>query len=169
MTGKIKELKRDFHTFKPEITLVMDSNDLEQLEKLQGEELEITIKKKSRKRGLRANRYYWELLNQLAASLRVSNAWMHNSLLQRYGTFVEIGSQVPFVYLDDDADYMENQEVHLKPTGQPGEFILLKGSHEYNSKEMARLIDGLVEECKAQGIETMDKEEIERLVQEWKA
>lgn len=38
------------------------------------------------------------------------------------------------------------------------------GSSSYDTKEMARLIDEVVEECKAQGIETMSKNELDNLI-----
>ena len=41
------------------------------------------------------------------------------------------------------------------------------GSSQYDSKRMARLIDGLIEECKLQEIETMPPDEIERIKQQW--
>ena len=41
------------------------------------------------------------------------------------------------------------------------------GSSTYDSKEMSRLLDAVIEDCKAQGIETMTPNEIERLKQAW--
>lgn len=38
------------------------------------------------------------------------------------------------------------------------------GTSEYDTKAMARLIDEVVEECKAQGIETMSKKELDNLI-----
>ena len=41
------------------------------------------------------------------------------------------------------------------------------GSSSYNSKQMSRLIDNLVQDCKAVGIETKSDKEIECLLKEW--
>lgn len=41
------------------------------------------------------------------------------------------------------------------------------GSSVYNSKEFARLIDFLQEECRSQNIETRPKEEIDAMLREW--
>lgn len=41
------------------------------------------------------------------------------------------------------------------------------GSSSFNSKQMARLIDGVVQDCKAYEIETKPKEEIESLIRSW--
>jgi hypothetical protein len=42
------------------------------------------------------------------------------------------------------------------------------GSSEYDSKQMARLIEEVVDECKEQGIETMTPAELEELIQKEK-
>lgn len=38
------------------------------------------------------------------------------------------------------------------------------GSSSYNSKQMSRLIDNLVQDCKSVGIQTLDDIEIEELI-----
>ena len=42
------------------------------------------------------------------------------------------------------------------------------GSSTFNTKEMATFIDGIVSECKEQGIETQNESEIKELVKLWK-
>ena len=41
------------------------------------------------------------------------------------------------------------------------------GSSSFNSKQMARLIDGVVQDCKPYGIETKPQAEIDSLLKEW--
>ena len=41
------------------------------------------------------------------------------------------------------------------------------GSSEYDTANMSRLIDGIISECREQGIETMTPSELERLKQQW--
>ena len=41
------------------------------------------------------------------------------------------------------------------------------GSSSFNTKQMSRLIDGLVQDCKVYNIETKTPEEIESLLKEW--
>ena len=41
------------------------------------------------------------------------------------------------------------------------------GSSSFNSKQMSRLIDGVVQDCKAYEIETKSNAEIESLLKEW--
>ena len=53
------------------------------LEQEKDKKLEIKIYRP--KRGLRANAYYWELVNELANVLRMDNDELHFILLQKYG------------------------------------------------------------------------------------
>ena len=41
---------------------------------------------------------------------------------------------------------------------------MLRGSSTYDTKEMSELIDGLVSECREQGIETLPSEEFDRMM-----
>lgn len=43
-------------------------------------------------------------------------------------------------------------------------FYQIKGSSEYNTKEMSHLIDGIVSECKEMKIETLPPWEVERMM-----
>lgn len=105
----------------------------------------------------------------------MSNARAHNMLLRSYGVPETIGGQLTIAMLPVEAEdeILERELYHLKPTsktkvGKDGQifraYILLKGSSDYDTKEMARLIDGTVEEAKMLGLETLPKEEIERMM-----
>ena len=47
-------------------------------------------------------------------------------------------------------------------------YLLLRGSHTYNTAEMSSLIDGTVQDAKEQGIETATPDELERMKQQWR-
>ena len=47
-------------------------------------------------------------------------------------------------------------------------YLLLRGSHTYNTEEMSILIDGTVQDAKEQGIETATPDELERMKQQWR-
>ena len=46
-------------------------------------------------------------------------------------------------------------------------YRIYKGSSEYDTKEMAILIDGIVSECQELGIETLTPDELDKLKSEW--
>lgn len=102
---------------------------------------------------------------------------MKNLLLQRYGQLaIENDSVVSFI-IRDDIDVMEREEIHLRITDRvrtmdDGKlyrvYLLMRGSHTYNTYEMSKLIDGTVQEAKEQGIETATPDEIRRMKEQWK-
>lgn len=60
---------------------------------------------------------------------------------------------------------------YVDKAGEPKKsriFWHIKGSHEMDSKEMARLIDSTIVEAKELGIETLTCEELERMKASWK-
>lgn len=143
----------------------------------QGERYTAEIKKISKKRSLDANSYYWSLIGKLSKSLNISTSHCHNLMLRRYGTFKFFGGQVMYAVIPDtdeaskEAD--EADKFHIKPTSEVREgkdglmyrtYIMLKGSHEYNTTEFSHLVNGLVDECKQVGIETATPDEIAKMI-----
>lgn len=124
------------------------------------------IKEYKEKRSLNANNYYWELVTQLGNVLKMDKEDLHFQLLQKYGQ-----SEMISVVADVD---IKN---YLKYYAEAGESVLngktfkhykvYKGSSEMDSKEMSILINGLVEECHIQGIETKTPQEINSLLERW--
>lgn len=174
-TGELAGMSRDYKTGKPVVQLAL-VEDPEPLDELAGKLLRIEIKEHKGKRSLNANDYYWVLLSRLGDKLRVSKAYLHNLMLRRYGQPEVIGGKTVYVVIRESDDTQrivdEDEYNHLKPTselkaGKDGmyrTYILLRGSHSYNSKEMYTLIEGLISECKENGIETLPPEEVQRLV-----
>ena len=130
------------------------------------------------KRSLDANAYYWTLLGRLAAALNISNNYCHNIMLRRYGVLEEFDGKPVYIVIPDTEEAEkkaeESETYHIKPTSNVREgndgnmyrtYILLKGSHGYDTAEMSRLISGLVDECKQCGIETMTPDELARMME----
>ena len=46
-------------------------------------------------------------------------------------------------------------------------YKVYRGTHTYDTKEMAKMIDGTIQECKQVGIDTATPAEIERMQQLW--
>lgn len=125
----------------------------------------IEIKEKKRKRSLDQNALYWVVLTQVAKKLNISNPRCHNLMLRRYGVPERYGDQAVYVVLPDTEEASEKaaeaETYHLKPTsqvkaGKDGNtyrtYILLRGSSTYDTAEMTRLIDGVMDDAKQMGI-----------------
>lgn len=178
--ARIKDMGR---TLSGSLTITLESRQMDTAEALalsQEEGLDVEIRKKRRKRSLDSNAYYWKLASEAADMLHVSKPYMHNYLLRRYGQIAIIDGQAVYAVLPDTDEAQkavdEAQTYHLKPTSQvkPGKggimyrtYMMLKGSSEYDKKEMSHLIEGLVSECKEMGIETLPPTELERMMMEY--
>ena len=141
-----------------------------------GARVALKVTKYNEKRSQNANSYYWQLLTKLAGVLKISNNYCHNMMLRRYGVLAEIDGMPMYCVIPDTDEAEktadESETYHIKPTsnvreGKDGKmyrtYMLLKGSHEYDTAEMSRLISGLVDECKQCGIETMTPAELARM------
>ena len=144
-------------------------------EKLADKDLKIEIYRQNQKRSLNANAYYWRLVGEMAKRLNVSNGYCHNQLLRRYGTLLSDEEQPWAVRVPDTPEAIkrvdEDTELHLMPTSkvvvEDGIYrihMIIKGSHEYDTAEMSKLINGAVSEAQEMGIETMTPEEIQHLM-----
>lgn len=165
-TGKLKQPIIDYSTGRLNVLFEPDQDFRQTYEELKGcEKLSLEIKRYRRKRSLDANAYYWVLLGKLARCTGQSNAELHNQMLRMYGQseiFEGKGVYMTIPETDAAIKKVDNaMDYHLMPTSQIRlgidgvdyrTYKLLRGSHTYNSEEMARLIDGLISDCKDAGI-----------------
>lgn len=128
------------------------------------------------KRSLSQNSYYWVLIGKVADKLRISKSRLHNDMLRHYGQRMMVDDKPVIVYIPDTEESentaMESDTVHLKQTSSVLEgnngityraWVMLRGSHDYNSLEMATLVSGIVQEAKQLGIETLTPEQLEQM------
>ena len=124
----------------------------------------VEIKRHRKRRSLDQNAMYWSVLGQIAKALGVSNNYAHNMMLRRYGQAERYGDKAVYVVLPDteEAEKQANEAetYHVRPTSQVKEgkdgnyrtYILLRGSSTYDTAEMTRLIDGVMDEAKQMGL-----------------
>lgn len=162
--GKISSTFRDIVTGKWNLTFSTDQNVAEAAQIFFGKDIDVKLKQHKEKRSLDANAYYWCILTKLARIHGWSNAEAHNRMLRDYGQYEQVEGQLIAVPLPDtdqtEREVLSKMEYHLalspKVTVMKGEtkrvYLLLRGSSTYNTEEMARLISGLIEECRYSGI-----------------
>lgn len=130
------------------------------------------LKEHKELRSLNANSYFHVLCDKLRQYNRVSMARQKNELIAAYGQLeymdgeqVVIKSQIP------PEKMLDQEHLHLKFITYKNDgyfYRVCRGSHTYDTSEMAKLIDGTVEECRAAGIETLPPRELERLKAAWR-
>lgn len=124
------------------------------------------VKEYKEKRSLNSNNYAWKLITEIANVMRLSKEEVYLEMLKAYGQ-----SQMVSVLAEIDVSK------YFKYYSEAGESILngkkfkhykvYMGSSEMNTKQMSILIDGIVQEAKQLGIETLTPAEISRLKEEW--
>lgn len=124
------------------------------------------VKPYRQKRSLNANAYAWTLMNEIANRLRTSKDEVYLEMLKRYGQ-----CEVVSVLSDIDISrFVKYYEEIGKGHVEGKEFTHYRcyiGSSEYDSREMAILIDGIVSEAEALGIDTLPTTAIERMKALW--
>lgn len=169
-TGKLKQPVIDYLSGRMAVLFEPNEDFRQAYEELKGcDKLRFEIKPYRAKRSLDANAYYWVLITKLAKKISISNPELHNMMLRMYGQAEIIEGKAVYLTIPDteEAERKVNNatDYHLQATSQVREgndgimyrtYKLLRGSHTYNTEEMARLIDGLVQCCKDAGIPDSD-------------
>ena len=112
------------------------------------------------KRSLNQNDFYWHLLNELAKKLKIGWRELHFDMLKNYSTVWEM--LVPENTKITGIEYYEKKTAIIKNGKRFNVYHVYTPSHELKTDEFAILLDGLVQECEQQGIETRSPDEIER-------
>lgn len=176
-TGTIKDMFRGMDgKFSMLLTIEEEPGDIESL---MGKKLKIKISEWKKKRSLDANNYFHALADKLRMKIDTvpwSMAHIKNHLIADYGQVMYLESGVPLIYKTNaPPEYVQElEEPHLSLVKTEIErdtpvyfYRMYRGSHTYNTQEMSRLLDGTIEECKAQGIETMTPAQLERMLSAW--
>ena len=164
--GRLKGLGIDLMSRHQKLEIEVDSDIRKEYDELKDKEkLRIRIVQYRKKRSLDANAYYWTLLTKFADVIGLSNPEAHNMMLRGYGQSEIFDGKAVYVTIPDteEAEKKVNNatDYHLAPTSQVRlgndgviyrTYRLLRGSRTYDTKEMSRLIDGLITCCKEAGI-----------------
>ncbi len=177
MKLQIKQIKPQYDELRqPQLVLTLATNIIPPLDKLrqataQNKTLDVDISEHKKKRSLDANSYAWVLITKIADVLRTSKEEVYIDMLKRYGQrepqlLSVVAEGVPMVYRATQNHCVEVGESELN--GKLFKHIaILIGSSQYDTRQMAILIDGIVSECKELGIETMTPAELESLKEKW--
>ena len=153
--------------------LILHIDDPKGVDDLMEKDLRLKLTQWRNIRSLNANRYFHLLSDKLADVMKMSKPRMKNYLLYRYGQRArdKDGNLAIIKSNADEDELLEREDFHCwfyrtAPDGVPM-YVLLEHSRFYDTKEMSVLIDGVVDECKNQGIDTMTPDEIEEMKQKW--
>ena len=135
---------------------------------------EYDISPAKKKRSLNANAYAWRLINDIALAVRETPETVYREALKNVPNICEV------VCIEDRAadsmirlwtrDHI-GRRVEREPSAKNAGCSILwlyYGSSDFDTRQMAMLIDGLIQDAQALGIETRPEEEIRSLLEEWK-
>jgi hypothetical protein len=131
------------------------------------------IKQQRPKRSLNANAYCWVLIGKIAEKLELPNDAVYEMMLQQYSeayTYMVVKPEaVEKVKATLKAGHIYAYEIGNVNVGHKEgvQLQLYYGSSTFDTKQMSRLIDGIVSEAKDLGIETATPAELARYKEEW--
>ena len=130
------------------------------------------LKKKPSLRSLTANAYAWVLIDKLSEAVGEKKTDVYRRAVK------DVGGNMQTVCLQNKSVEMFRRIWEKNGIGWQTEQLesriagctnvqIYYGSSTFDTKQMSRLIDNLVQDCKALGIETMPPEQLERLLSGW--
>ena len=175
LSGKIADMSFDFVSGKPKLTLVLNERQSAEMlydELHDCEKLSVKISKHREKRSLDANAYLWVLLDRLSEKLQTPKEDLYREAIK------DIGGVSEFVCVKNEAVERlcdgwgrnglgwQTDTFQSKLEGCTN-VILYYGSSTYDKAQMSRLIDNIVQDCHAQGIDTMTPNQLAELKSRW--
>lgn len=139
----------------------------------QGKVYDLELKKaRNRKRSLDSNAYCWVLMDKIAAHYRVPVSEVYRNFVR------EIGGNSEIICMMDRAVEVFCRSWERNGLGWQTEVLPSKiegcsnvkvyyGSSTYDTVQMSRLIELVVQECHDAGIETKTREELDSLLAQW--
>lgn len=175
LTGKIVDASVDFVTGILKVTFaVNEKNDF-----LQGyddlkdiEKLSIEVKPFKARRSLDANAYCWVLIDKIAENQGVSKEEVYRESIKNIGGNSEIVC-VKNEAVDRLCEGWRRNGIGWQTDTFPSKIdgctnvILYYGSSVYDSKQMSLLLDNIIQDCNALGIQTETPEMIAKIKSLW--
>lgn len=174
-TGTIEDISIDYQSNKAKISILLETKQLDILEQVKNDgKLKVSLKKYRKKRSLNANSYFWQLLQELCELVELDTVEEYKRRVKELGifrqfkieaenikTFKKMWTSQGIAWFCEIADttYIGNTEFKI--------INAYYGSSSFNSKQMARLINGVVQDCQPYGIETKPQKEIDSLLRSW--
>lgn len=175
VSGKIVGANIDYATNKPTLMLqINEANDFKQLVDDMNtlDKLSIEIKPYRARRSLDANAYCWVLIDRLAEKLNESKENVYREYIKHIGGNSEIVC-VKNNAVERLCEGWSKNGIGWQTDTFPSKIegctnvILYYGSSTYDSSQMHRLLDLIIQDCKQQGIPTETPDEIARMESLW--
>lgn len=169
----IRDFNGDYH-----LTFVAKDPEAGRIfDEYKSREIEITVEIPRKKRSLNANAYMWELCTKIADKLSDEGTLhtkedVYREAVRQVGVFRDIPMLTEGAETLQKAWQMHGTgwitEIVDYLTGNIGYLVrLYYGSSTYNTKQMSRLINCLIQDCDSLGIDHRTPEEINNMLSLW--
>lgn len=125
------------------------------------------------KRSNDANAYMWVLLERLAKAVGEQKETLYLGYIKQSGVYKDftLDQDVAETFCIAWSRLGTGWPTEQVDFDQDGERVIIRayyGSSTYNTKQMSRLIDSVVEDCRAVGVETLPPDKLTLLKEEWR-
>lgn len=173
--AKIVGANINFKTNKPVLMLEINSlSDFKSMvDEFNGKEkLSLEVKEYRERRSLDANAYFFVLADKLAEKLNTTKEEIYRNAIKQIGGVSEtvcVKNQAVERLCEGWCQNGIGWQTDTFPSKIEGctNVILYYGSSTYDTAQMSRLIDHIVQDCKAVGIETRSPDEIASILAMW--
>nr|DAW56634.1 MAG TPA: NinB protein [Bacteriophage sp.] len=172
LRASLRDLTYDWKSGRQILSLELQSDFRPYYDQYNEKVLLIKVGEYRKRRSLDANAYCWALIDKLAEKMGLSKAEIYRSAIKEIGGVSNTVCAQDFAVKTLRRDWEKNGlgwQTDVFPSKIKGctNVVLYRGSSDYDTAQMSRLIDFVVQDCKAVGIETATPEELARLLEGW--
>ena len=141
-------------------------------DELHDTDVDVTVKKHREKRSLDANAMCWKICTDIANAIGSTKEEVYRKAIKEVGAYTPLPIKASAV-----DDFRRNWESRgngwvlevIDDSKLPGYKLCFAyfGSSTYNTAEMSRLIDSLIDEAKNVGVEVIGERERSLLLEDW--
>ena len=154
--GKLKTIQKDFLSNNYIVSFEMEEGNLDEADKIINTDLTITAETYKDNRSGQANKLLWDCIGKLAKYQNKDKWEVYLESLKKYGQFT-YACITPKAVEDFKKEWRECEVIgELEINGQKAvQLLCYFGSSTYNTKEFAQLLDGVIQDMKDAGLDTV--------------
>lgn len=156
------------------LSIALDGDFRESWDALHAHDVEVSVKRYRKRRSLDANAYFHVLAHEIARAQGLSDTEAKRWLNTEYGAMARLeDGSVAGAMLPEKANALDYYPYARAYTTREIDgrrytcYVFYRHTSDLDSAEMAKLIDGAVQEAKQLGIETMPPHEIAAMEAAW--
>lgn len=157
---------------KQRLTIELDGDFRHEFDKFKDKDVDITVKKYRNRRSLDANAMMWCFCEKIAKVVGITKEEVYRDQIRQVGEFTPLPIKANAI---DSFSYIWSKHgigwfVDVIDDSKLDGYKLVfayAGSSTYDTKQMSRLIDSVLQEAEQLGIDTLDERERSLLLDAW--